>query len=83
MVPDVGLLIPTRIRIAVVLPAPLGPMNPYTLPRGICKLRRSSATSEPNFLRVCSKATLWVELLSVNVGVSVVGWNMIFEIELC
>src|SRR5262245_57009258 len=36
------------MRIDVVLPAPLGPMNPYRAPRGIVRSRPSTATCAPN-----------------------------------
>ena len=36
------------MRIAVVLPAPFGPMNPYSAPRGIVRSSRSTAVRLPN-----------------------------------
>src|SRR4051794_28206654 len=37
-------------RMVVVLPAPLGPMNPYSAPRGISRSRLCSAVIAPNVL---------------------------------
>jgi len=39
-----------RIRTAVVLPAPLGPSNPYTVPGATARSMPSSATTSPNRL---------------------------------
>src|SRR5687767_4316334 len=41
--PDVGRTSVLRIRNVVVLPAPLGPSRPNTVPRGTVKLRSSTA----------------------------------------
>ena len=38
------------IRMVVVFPAPLGPMNPYNPPRGTSRSRWSTAVSGPNVL---------------------------------
>ncbi len=43
--PEVGATSPSSIAIVVVLPAPFGPMNPATTPRGSSKL--SSSTADP------------------------------------
>ena len=45
--PDVGATSPSSIAIVVVLPAPFGPMNPATTPRGSSKLRSSTAARSP------------------------------------
>ena len=44
---EVGRDNPTRIRMVVVLPAPLGPINPRMLPRFSVSDRLSSATNSP------------------------------------
>ena len=36
------------IRIVVVFPAPLGPMKPYSPPRGTSRSRSATATVRPN-----------------------------------
>ena len=38
----------TIMRIVVVLPDPLGPMNPYTAPSGTTSERSSTALTAPN-----------------------------------
>src|SRR5438270_13142568 len=45
--PLVGSSRPARILIVVLLPAPLGPMNPKTSPAASSRLSRSSAVSAP------------------------------------
>ena len=42
------------IRTVVVLPAPLGPSIPSTVPRGTLKLTPSTATVSPKCLTSCS-----------------------------
>ena len=49
-VPPVGVTRPSSIRSVVVLPAPLGPRNPVTLPCSTSKLRLSTATTSPKRL---------------------------------
>ncbi|GAW57397.1 uncharacterized protein PD653_4841 [Nocardioides sp. PD653] len=48
--PEVGGVSPTITRIVVVLPAPLGPRNPVTLPGWQTKLTLSTAVNVPYFL---------------------------------
>ena len=38
------------MRMVVVFPAPLGPMNPYSPPRGTSRSSRSTAVNPPNVL---------------------------------
>src|SRR6516162_3397811 len=45
--PQVGFRSVARMRMVVVLPAPLGPMNPYTSPRSSLIVRRFSAYRSP------------------------------------
>src|SRR6185503_12536669 len=45
--PQVGLRSVARMRMVVVLPAPLGPMNPYTSPRSSLRVSRLSAYRSP------------------------------------
>src|SRR3954465_3792332 len=47
-VPASGKMIDIIMRIVVVLPAPFGPMNPYTAPRGTTRSRWSTALVAPN-----------------------------------
>src|SRR5438046_3003506 len=47
------------IRSVVVLPEPLGPMKPYTVFAGICKLRSLTAMNDPNDLVTFSISTAW------------------------
>src|SRR5436305_1505239 len=49
-VPESGNRIAMIIRIVVVLPAPLGPMKPYSAPRGIARSRSATAFVAPNVL---------------------------------
>src|SRR2546425_12272157 len=46
--PESGNRIDMIMRIVVVLPAPLGPMKPYSAPRGTTGSRRSTAVVPPN-----------------------------------
>src|SRR6185312_3108269 len=48
--PAVGRLRVARIRIAVLLPAPLGPRKPKMLPSGTARSRRSRALTLPKRL---------------------------------
>ena len=48
--PDVGGVRPTMTRMVVVLPAPLGPRNPVTVPGTQLKLMSSTAVKVPYFL---------------------------------
>src|SRR5258708_20766167 len=48
-VPPVGRARPTRILMVVVLPAPLGPMNPRICPRSTDSVSRSRARNDPYF----------------------------------
>src|SRR5262249_46225716 len=48
--PQVGLRSVARMRMVVVLPAPLGPMTPSTSPRSILKDSRLSAYRSPYIL---------------------------------
>jgi hypothetical protein len=47
-VPAVGVTSPSRQRNVVVLPAPLGPRKPVTVPGATVKLRLSTARTDPN-----------------------------------
>src|SRR4051794_17328840 len=47
--PQLGLSRVARMRMVVVLPAPFGPMNPYTSPWSSLSVSRSSANSSPYF----------------------------------
>jgi hypothetical protein len=49
-VPAVGRSSPRISRIVVVLPAPLGPRNPVTIPGSIEQVRSSTARVRPNTL---------------------------------
>jgi hypothetical protein len=49
-VPEVGLDTPVKIRMVVVLPAPLGPKKPKVSPSPTEKLISLTAMREPNFL---------------------------------
>src|SRR5215218_11441920 len=49
-VPVVGVTRPSRVRRVVVLPAPLGPRKPTTVPWSTSKLRSSTATMSPKRL---------------------------------
>src|SRR5687768_11562229 len=49
--PLVGSTSPSSIFTDVVLPAPFGPRNPNTSPRGMCSESSETATFEPNSLR--------------------------------
>src|SRR5512132_4730069 len=57
--PPSGRRMVVRMRIAVVLPAPLGPSNPNTVPAGTEKSIPPSAVREPNRLVRCSTRTAW------------------------
>ena len=48
--PAVGVTTPNSIRRVVVLPAPLGPRNPTTVPWSTSKLRSSTASTSPKRL---------------------------------
>ena len=48
--PAVGVTRPSRVRRVVVLPAPLGPRKPTTVPWSTSKLRSSTATTSPKRL---------------------------------
>jgi len=48
--PEVGATRPSSIRRVVVLPAPLGPRKPVTVPGSTSKSRRSTANTSPNRL---------------------------------
>jgi len=48
--PQLGLRSVARMRMVVVLPAPFGPMNPYTSPLSSLIVSRSRAYSSPYFL---------------------------------
>src|ERR1700737_4513222 len=48
--PAVGLMRPRRTRMVVVLPDPLGPRKPNTLPSGTAKSRPSTAGTPPKCL---------------------------------
>src|SRR5438093_13694349 len=48
--PQVGFNSVARMRMVVVLPAPLGPMNPYTSPRSSLSVSRSRAYRSPYIL---------------------------------
>ena len=47
VVPDVAGVSPVMIRMVVVLPAPLGPRKPVTVPARHSKLMSSTATNPP------------------------------------
>src|SRR3954451_17693950 len=49
-VPEVGRASPSSMRRVVVLPAPLGPRKPVTLPLRMSALRSSTAITSPYFL---------------------------------
>ena len=51
--PLLGVLSPTMVRIAVDLPAPLGPRKPVTTPGLTSKVRSSSAGVDPNRRERC------------------------------
>src|SRR5260370_38186930 len=54
--PESGKRIDMIIRIVVVLPAPFGPMNPYSAPRGIARSRSATAFVAPKLLHTfCSR----------------------------
>src|SRR5512132_2567307 len=50
VLPAVGVTSPSRVRRVVVLPAPLGPRKPTTVPWSTSKLRSSTATMSPKRL---------------------------------
>src|SRR6266851_4566006 len=51
--PAVGSSSPSSMAMVVVLPAPLPPSSPSTVPRGTAKVRSSTATTSPYTLRRC------------------------------
>src|SRR6266480_4294339 len=57
--PQVGLRSVARLRMVVVLPAPLGPMKPYTSPRSSFSVRRLSAYNSP-YIFVRSRVSIIV-----------------------
>src|SRR5260370_17501201 len=61
-VPFSGATRPTKLRISVVLPAPLGPRRPYTSPRRTRKLTPSRAVCLPNRLTTPSTSTAYVSV---------------------
>ena len=62
--PESGKRMDMIIRIEVVLPAPFGPMNPYSPPRGTARSRLSTATIRPNVL------VTPVKLMAVSIDLS-------------
>src|SRR5262245_38838915 len=63
--PPLGIVVPRRMSMQVVLPAPLGPSNPTTVPRGIAKETPLSARREPKSLtrsRTSSRFSISVRL---------------------
>src|ERR1700761_4834176 len=48
--PALGRIRPRSILIVVVLPAPFGPTNPHTEPRGMARPTPSTTVRSPNFL---------------------------------
>ena len=50
MVPPFGRSIPRIARMAVDLPAPLGPRKPWTVPRRTVRSRPSTAVNDPKRL---------------------------------
>ena len=61
--PLVGWLSPVRMRMAVVLPAPLAPRNPNISPRRTLKLMSSTAWKSPKALTRCSTSMTFSSLL--------------------
>ena len=74
-------MIPRSSLIAVVLPAPLGPIKPYMQPLGILSDNESSAIKSPNALLALSKTThevlailcMRLQLLTLFLEVDLVG----------
>ncbi len=64
-VPDVGWSSPRIIRIVVVLPAPLGPRNPVTIPGSMEQVRSSTARVLPNTL-VSPASSIIASILSAR-----------------
>src|SRR5262245_48059372 len=58
MRPPVGLSRPAIMRMVVVLPAPLGPRNPWISPGATSRLTPSTAVNEPYFLTSASTAII-------------------------
>src|SRR5688572_7189794 len=55
--PDVGFRRPAMMRMLVVLPAPLGPRNPWISPGATSRLTPSTAVNEPYFL---TRPSTWI-----------------------
>src|SRR5262249_42295082 len=71
--PAVGRARPTSMAMVVVFPAPLGPMNPATTPRGIRRSRWSTASRSPyRFVSPDTVSTGASVVLLVLVGAVVV-----------
>lgn len=58
-VPEVGSMRPISMRMVVVLPEPLGPRNPKTLPRGTVRSSPFTASWPPRYrlVRPCVSMT--------------------------
>ena len=65
--PAVGVTSPSSIRRVVVLPAPLGPRNPTTVPWSTSKLRSSTATTSPK--RLVSPSMVMTAMVSSSAPV--------------
>src|ERR1700743_1109980 len=70
-VPPLGLTSPSSIRRVVVLPAPLGPRNPVTVPWSTAKLTWSTATRLPK--RLVSPSSSMVAMSPVHSSSAVSG----------